>query len=74
MAIPKWYFKVILDYSVPGLKAIAFILPNRKSSLPLSSFVVSVDLVEILTGIDFFPKVPDREEESIESFANWQHW
>ena len=52
--IPKRYFKVILDYKEPGFKAIGFILPNKKSSLPLSDYAVPVDQVEDITGLDFF--------------------
>ena len=74
VSIPKWYFKVILDYTEPDLKAIGFILPNQKSSLPLSSFAVSVDLVEILTGIDFFPAIPDSQEDNLESASSWSDW
>ena len=49
VAVPKQYYKVILDYKEPELKAIRFILPNEKSNLPLSVFVVSVDRVEEIT-------------------------
>ncbi len=52
--IPKRYFKVILDYMEPELKAIGFILPNEKSSLPLSAYAVPVNRVEVITGLDFF--------------------
>jgi len=33
----------------------------------LKTFVVPVDLIEQLTGIDFFPKIPDDLERKLES-------
>ena len=35
VSIPNYYYKVILDYTEPELKAIGFILPNKKSKAPL---------------------------------------
>jgi len=60
--VPKRYFKVLLDYKEPELKAIGFILPNESSNLQLSSFSVSVNLVEQVTNLDFFHLLPDGDE------------
>ncbi|KKM21895.1 hypothetical protein LCGC14_1630810, partial [marine sediment metagenome] len=46
VAIPKHYYKVVLDYLKPELKAIGFILPNIKGTYPLSQYAVTVDEVE----------------------------
>lgn len=53
---------------------IAFILPNAGSSEPLQSFVVTVDRVEEITGLDFFPKLPQPQQEQLESTINVQAW
>ncbi len=74
VAIPKRYYKVILDYREPELKAIGFVLPNEKSSLPLSTFAVSVDRVEEITGLNFFHALPDAIEEVMESVVDWAAW
>jgi len=66
VAVPEHYFKVILDKEGPEAKALAFIIPNKGSTEPLQSFVVSVDSVEKVTGIDFFPNLPDEEEMELE--------
>ncbi|HTN19757.1 MAG TPA: DNA/RNA non-specific endonuclease [Pelobium sp.] len=76
IAIPKYYYKVILDYKEPELKGIGFIMPNESSSYPLQHFAVSIDSVENLTGIDFFPLLPDVDETTLEknvciSCWNW---
>lgn len=66
VSIPKYYYKVLLDYTQPSLKGIAFIMPNASSDLSLKTFAVSIDSVEKVTGLDFFPELPDSEEASIE--------
>ncbi|HJO92791.1 MAG TPA: DNA/RNA non-specific endonuclease [Victivallales bacterium] len=72
--VPDAYFKAILDFRKPDIKAIAFILPNSKTNLPISSFAVSVDKAEEVTGIDFFSEVPDYIENDIEAKANYNKW
>ena len=67
VSVPKYYYKVILDYTEPDIKGIGFILPNKGSNEPLQSFAVSIDSVESITGIDFFPQLPDDQEKKIES-------
>lgn len=53
---------------------IAFLIPNEKSNKPLYSFVVSVDLVEKMTGIDFFPKLKDNVEQQLEKNSDYKNW
>jgi endonuclease G len=67
VSIPKFYYKVLLDYSQPDFKAIGFIIPNQGSKSDISSFAVSIDKVEQLTGLNFFPNLPDQQENSLES-------
>ena len=33
VSIPNYYYKAILDYTEPEIKAIAFLIPNREDSL-----------------------------------------
>lgn len=74
VSIPKYYYKVILEYKSNSTKAIGFILSNEKSSFPLSNFIVSVDSVEKMTGIDFFHQLPDSIESEIEKSACIACW
>jgi endonuclease G len=66
VTVPNYFYKVILDYSAPGVKGIGFIIPNVGSSEPLQHYAFSIDSVEKYTGIDFFPLLPDDQEELIE--------
>lgn len=75
VTVPKHYYKVILDYAEPDFKAIGFVLPNEASGERLESFATTVNEVEQLTNLDFFPKLPDKLEDKLEgsfSVADWQ--
>jgi len=74
VAVPKYYYKVILDNQKNKEKAIAFIMKNEGSSLSLKTFVVSIDEIELLTGIDFFPKLENTLEKSLESKKCLECW
>lgn len=74
VSVPRYYYKVILDYTDPELKAIGFILPNQKSNLPLKHFAVSVDSVEHFTGVNFFYQLPDDVEKRLEAKADLNLW
>ncbi len=75
VAVPHSFYKVLLDISEPELKAIAYILPNKKSDEPLQKYAVSIDEVEELTGIDFFADFMDAElEAELESSFDNRLW
>lgn len=72
--VPKFYYKVVLDYTAPNFKAIGFIIQNEGTKAPLSKFAVSVDSVEKVVGIDFFYQVPKAIQQKIESRADTTEW
>ena len=75
VTVPQYYYKVIYD-TTPPEKMIGFVLPNKGSSADLRTFVVTVDRVEELTGLDFFSAVPKEKQEQMErtiTVENW-HW
>lgn len=74
VSVPKYYYKVILDYRLPDYKAIAFVLPNDGSTESVFNYAVSIDSVEHLTGIDFFPALPDVDENNLEANFNMGLW
>ena len=74
VGVPDYYYKVILDYNEPEIKAIALVLPNKKGTQQLSYYVTSIDYVESITGIDFFPELPDYLEDKLESKSYVNQW
>ena len=73
VVVPSAYFKVIYD-ETPPVKMIAFLLPNEGSPLAISNFVVTVDSVEEVTGLDFFSALPDKIEDALEASISIQDW
>jgi len=75
VVIPVRCYKVVLDYHSVPPKAIAFVMPNQDQALaPVQSYVYSIDEVEALTGIDFFPELPDALERTLESQCDTTLW
>jgi endonuclease G len=74
VSVPKYYYKVILDYTEPGIKGIGFILPNEGTKENLENFALSIDSVERATGIDFFNLLDNRQENEIEKTLCLSCW
>ncbi len=53
VSVPPSYYKVLL--APDQQHAIAFVLPNEMSTKPVLEYAYSIDKVEKLTGLDFFP-------------------
>lgn len=74
VAVPEYYYKVVLDYKPPVEEAIGFIMRNEGSNEPLAAFAVTVDSVKKVTGIDFFPELPRSIENRVEGKVNLAFW
>lgn len=74
VSVPKGFYKILFDIQEPELKMLAFLLPHRGSQASLSSFTVSVDSVEELSGLDFFAGLPDSLENSLEINSQYSAW
>ena len=73
IAVPDAFFKVVLCLEGTP-KAIGFLYKNDPSSQSIKDCVYSVDIVEELTGFDFFTSLPDDIEDVVESDANLAKW
>lgn len=74
VSVPNYFYKILLDNSNGQYRMIAFLVPGKKSDKPLHNFVVSVDSLEKMTGIDFFPKLDDKIENSLEKTSDYKAW
>jgi endonuclease G len=74
VSVPEQFYKVLLDNTKGEIKILAFLLPHEDSKLPLYKFVVSVDTIESLTGIDFFPQLEDNIEDKLEKSSSYKNW
>lgn len=73
VVVPGYFFKIIYDITDQP-RMIAFILPNEKSSRPLTDFAVTTDDAEKATGLDFFSQLPDDLESRLESKVELAGW
>ncbi|MCG9794131.1 DNA/RNA non-specific endonuclease [Flavobacterium algicola] len=74
VAVPDYFYKIVFEDEVGKQKMIAFLMPNEKSDKSLYEFVVSVDRIEKLTGIDFFPNLDDKIENKLEMNTDSKLW
>jgi endonuclease G len=71
--IPNAFYKVLLVDN-GGYETIGFYCENIAGKKALSSYVMSVDQIEEITGIDFFPALPDDVENVVESRYDLKAW
>ncbi len=74
VSVPQKFYKIILDLQPPVYKCIAFIIPNAHTQLDFWHYVVTVDEVESLTGLDFFPLLEDNLQDSLEMLMDTKAW
>lgn len=74
LPIPALHYKIIIDLTLGNPKGMAFLMPNKKCDMPPSAYVVSIDSIEKLTGLDFFSKLDQVTAASIESKADFSLW
>lgn len=73
VVVPEAFFKVVLRTG-DDPQAIGFIYKNTSGNRPKDSYVNTVDEVERITGIDFFPSLPDDVEKNVEATADIANW
>ena len=72
VAVPTHFYKVILAESTAGeVELFAFLLANEQETLggDPEDYLVSVDSIEALSGLDFFSLLPDPDEDRLESLV-----
>lgn len=73
VVVPEAFYKVVLCLRGKP-KAIGFIYRNEPGNRPKGDYVNSVDEVERITRIDFFPGLPDKVEHMVESRQDLSEW
>jgi len=58
----------------PKPTAIGFVIRNNEGKKKKDQYINTVDDVERITGIDFFPALPDDVENEVESNCNLNDW
>jgi endonuclease G len=66
VAVPKRFYKVVFDFSLTRPRGIAFIMPNGYCKYPVMYYAVTVDSVEKITRMNFWPKLDTDRENWVE--------
>ena len=74
IAVPDAFYKVIIDEQLPGQKGIAFLIPHKKSDLPLQNYIISIDSLEEISGIDFFVNQNAEWQKTMEQKSDVSLW
>ena len=74
VAVPSHYYKALLIYNDTLQQSIAYVMPNKKSSDPISSFAISVDSLEQILDMDLFHSLPNKQEVDIENKFDINYW
>ena len=67
VVVPQAFFKVLLQEEDGNIHTIGFVYENVSGRKPMSTYAMTVDEVEAITNIDFFPSLPNRIENKTES-------
>lgn len=70
VVVPDAFFKAILS----GNQSIAFVMYNKDKNANMHSCAISVDSLEVLSGLDFFPDLEDAVEDSVEASYSLKYW
>jgi len=74
VAVPEWYYKIVVKEDGKDIKALAFLIPHQDTKEPLAKFLVTVDDLEEISGIDFFSKMDEDTESRLEQSLNSNYW
>ena len=74
VVIPTHFFKTILIYNSNEKQSIGFLFPHQRYQGDIFDLAVPVDSIEKVTGLDFYHKLPDNEEESLEDQIEINLW
>lgn len=73
--IPDAFFKVVLTGIRGGSpRAIGFLFANEAGNRRLEKYARTVDEIERMTSLDFFPELPDETESRVEAAFCLDEW
>ncbi len=73
VCVPEAFFKVVLCLNGKP-KGMGFVVKNNAGTKKKDLYFNSIDQVERITGLDFFPALPDSIENEVEAHANIDDW
>ncbi len=76
--VPDQFWMVISEYDEEkkGIRTIAFLIPHEEKwrDIELTRYIVSIRRLETLTGLNFFPKLPQPTQDKLETTVAPHAW
>jgi len=73
--VPPMFYKIVITETTEKPKILAFLFPHQiKKHGDIQDYLVSVNLIEAMTGLDFFPDLHSTEWEEGERKSTWENW
>ena len=71
--VPPMFWKIVITLADNKPKVLAFLFPHQiKKHGDIDDYLVSIDLLEAMTGLDFFPDL--SEGIIVEHQSTWENW
>ncbi len=75
VGVPPMFYKIVVTEGESKPKVLAFLFPHQiKKHGDIQDYLVSVNLIEAMTGLDFFPALHSAEWEQGERKSTWENW
>ena len=74
VVVPDAFYKVLLVCVDGQYEGIGFYFENVAGHRPLTTYAMTIDEIEAMTGIDFFFSLPDKIEDEVENKINQEIW
>ncbi len=73
--VPSYYYKILVDEQGDELRVLAFLIEaDCPPYVRIRKRLVSIDEIETLTGLDFFPDLSDEEQIELETDPAGRLW
>lgn len=75
VAIPESFYMIIVDETEGRLRTLAYLFPqSTPAGAPVADYGTTIDQIELLTGLDFFPELEDTAENVLEAMKTGRPW
>lgn len=72
--VPDAFFKVVLSLKKGNEKMVGFVFDNNDAPEKMQQAVCPVKDIEKLTGITFFPRLPEKQAKTLKASADLSVW
>ncbi len=74
VAVPQYFYKIIAKENRGDLEVLGFLMKGEERSDRIQSFIVPIDSIETLTGLDFFYQIDKKTQAAIEEGILLKNW